>query len=444
MMAVQPHVVIGLGESGCSVARRLAAEDIPFSVGEDHPAASAMHEMAQLPNPPSIVPISELTMNPGSKWIVSPGVPLSLPKLREAPKNGVTLTNDVALFADRAKAPLVGITGSNGKTTVTSIVEHLAKRQMPSVRVGGNIGTPCLDLLDDTTDCYVLELSSYQLELAQALPLEVGALLNLSPDHLDRYASVDDYYAVKSSIFTGARFGVVGEACLSYAQKGACESLSVFAETVSAACPGFGLLEQNGQVHLAQGSMPLLDVQKLGIEGLSNWLNVLAALAIGECLGLDMQRMTADLPSFKGLPHRCQRIQRDDGCRWINDSKATNVGAAVAAIRSYSVLGSLILLLGGQSKSADFSELNTVLLEHKTLKAVFAYGEAAEELQQALDAGLKVMCFESFEDMVERAIKLANAGDVVLLSPACASFDQFSGYEARGNCFTAMLERVVS
>ncbi len=437
----QSHVVIGLGESGCSVARHLAAEGIPFSVGEDHPAPAAIREMAQLPNPPNIVPISEVSMHPGSKWIVSPGVPLSLPKLREAPKNGVTLTNDVALFADRATAPLVGITVSNGKTTVTSLVEHLAKSQMPSVRVGGNIGTPCLDLLDDSTDCYVLELSSYHLELAQALPLKVGALLNLSPDHLDRYASVDDYYAVKSNIFNGAQQGVVGEACLPFAQMGSCRSISVFGETLSAACSGFGLLEQNGKIYLAQGSMPLLDVQELGIEGLSNWLNVLAALAIGECLGLDIWRMTEDLPSFEGLPHRCQRIHRDDGCRWVNDSKATNVGAAVAAIRSYKASGALILLLGGQGKSADFSELNTALLEHETLKAVLVYGEAGEELQEVLDEQLKVMRFASFENMVEHAMTLADVGDVILLSPACASFDQFSGYEARGNCFMAMLER---
>ncbi|MGB1940429.1 MAG: UDP-N-acetylmuramoyl-L-alanine--D-glutamate ligase [Pseudomonadales bacterium] len=436
-MAGQPQVVIGLGESGRSVARHLAAENIPFMVGEDHPSPAALHEMSQLHNPPSVAPISEIPMHPGAQWIVSPGVPLSLPQLRQAPKYGVTLTNDVALFAERAKAPLVGITGSNGKTTVTSLVGHLAKSQMSSVRVGGNIGTPCLDLLDEAADCYVLELSSYHLELAQTLPLEVGALLNLSPDHLDRYASAEDYYAVKSNIFNRAQRGVVGEACRSYVQTGTCSSVSVFGES---ACSGFGLLEQDGQIYLAQGLEPLLDVRKLGVEGLSNWLNALAALAIGNCLGLDMDRMTADLRSFEGLPHRCQRIDRNDGCCWINDSKATNVGATVAAIRSYKASGALILLLGGQGKSADFSMLNSVLLEQKALKAVLVYGEAAEEIRQALDAQLNVRCFLPFEEMVAHAMALANAGDVILLSPACSSFDQFSGYEARGDRFMAMLE----
>jgi len=441
-MSSHAHVVVGLGETGRSVARYLAAEDIPFIVGEDHPTAAAITEMKQLSNPPSILPISDVPMQSGSQWIVSPGIPLSLPQLKRAIKTGITLTNDVVLFSKRAKAPVVGITGSNGKTTVTSLVAHLARSQLSCVRVGGNIGTPCLDILDDAADCYVLELSSYHLELAQKLPLEVGVLLNLSPDHLDRYSSTDEYYHVKGNVFNDARQCVSSEDCLSLAQSRSCKEISTFGSAASRTCAGFGLVERDDATYLAQGSTLILDVRQLSIQGLSNWLNALAALAIGQRIGLDMHRMAEDLISFQGLPHRCQRIHLEDERIWVNDSKATNVGAAVAAIRSYKDMGPLVLLLGGQGKSADFSMLNIALGEVKSLKAVLIYGEVAQELKSTLDEWTNVTTFVAFGDMVEFAIAMTAPGDVILLSPACASFDQFSSYESRGDCFTAMLGEV--
>ena len=436
-------VVIGLGQTGLSVARFLTQQRIDFIVGEDRVSDRARQVLQEIGYDKAVQSIAQLVPQSGAHWYISPGVPLALSALADARRKGVVLTNDINLFSQQAKAPTIGVTGSNGKTTVTTLVGFLASQQRPSVRVGGNIGAPSLDLLDDAASCYVLELSSYQLELSTQLPLKVAALLNLSPDHLDRYETVDDYYAAKSHIFSSAEQGVVHRdvahnATPSAVSKGV-RKLQVFSDRSPQDDAEFGLIERGGQTFLARGQAVLLAVSALKLNGKSHWMNALAALAIGDCLGLDLDQMLTDVCQFSGLRHRCQRIELHDGRTWVNDSKATNVGATQSALRDFESAGPIILLLGGQAKAADFSELARQVTQLHSLKQVLVYGEAAAMLADSLAPFIVPEVFSEFDCMVRRAVQLADAGDVILLSPACASLDQFSSYEARGDRFEELI-----
>ena len=432
-------VVIGLGQTGLSVARFLTQQRIDFIVGEDRVSDRARQVLQEIGYDKAVQSIAQLVPQPGAHWYISPGVPLALPALADARRKGVVLTNDINLFSQQAKAPTIGVTGSNGKTTVTTLVGFLASQQRPSVRVGGNIGAPSLDLLDDAASCYVLELSSYQLELSTQLPLKVGALLNLSPDHLDRYETVDDYYAAKSHIFSTAENSVVHRDIAHYAPAKERQKLQLFSDKHPQDDAEFGLIERGGQIFLARGQETLLAVDTLKLNGKSHWMNALAALAIGDCLGLDLSQMLADLGQFSGLRHRCQRIELQDGKTWVNDSKATNVGATQSALKDFESAGPMILLLGGQAKAADFSELVRQVTQHHSLKQVLVYGDAGAMLADSLAPFVVPEVFSEFDCMVRRAVQLSDEGDVILLSPACASLDQFSSYEARGDRFEQLI-----
>jgi UDP-N-acetylmuramoylalanine--D-glutamate ligase len=432
-------VVIGLGQTGLSVARFLTQQRIDFIVGEDRVSDRARQVLQEMGYDKAVQSIAQLVPQPGAHWYISPGVPLALPALADARRKGVVLTNDINLFSQQAKAPTIGVTGSNGKTTVTTLVGFLASQQRPSVRVGGNIGAPSLDLLDDAASCYVLELSSYQLELSTQLPLKVGALLNLSPDHLDRYETVDDYYAAKSHIFSTAENSVVHRDIAHYAPAKGRQKLQLFSDKHPQDDAEFGLIERGGQIFLARGQETLLAVDTLKLNGKSHWMNALAALAIGDCLGLDLSQMLADLGQFSGLRHRCQRIELQDGKTWVNDSKATNVGATQSALKDFESAGPMILLLGGQAKAADFSELVRQVTQHHSLKQVLVYGDAGAMLADSLAPFVVPEVFSEFDCMVRRAVQLSDEGDVILLSPACASLDQFSSYEARGDRFEQLI-----
>ena len=432
-------VVIGLGQTGLSVARFLTQQRIDFIVGEDRVSDRARQVLQEIGCDKAVQSIAQLVPQPGAHWYISPGVPLALPALADARRKGVVLTNDINLFSQQAKAPTIGVTGSNGKTTVTTLVGFLASQQRPSVRVGGNIGAPSLDLLDDAASCYVLELSSYQLELSTQLPLKVGALLNLSPDHLDRYETVDDYYAAKSHIFSTAENSVVHRDIAHYATAKGRQKLQLFSDKHPQDDAEFGLIERGGQIFLARGQETLLAVDTLKLNGKSHWMNALAALAIGDCLGLDLSQMLADLGQFSGLRHRCQRIELQDGKTWVNDSKATNVGATQSALKDFESAGPMILLLGGQAKAADFSELVRQVTQHHSLKQVLVYGDAGAMLADSLAPFVVPEVFSEFDCMVRRAVQLSDEGDVILLSPACASLDQFSSYEARGDRFEQLI-----
>jgi len=440
-------VVVGLGATGLSVARFLSARGEPFIVvdNRDHPPAldKLTSELPEVRT--ELGPFDSATLCSADQLIVSPGLALDTPALLTAADAGVEIIGDIELFARHAKAPIVGITGSNGKSTVTTLLGEMARLAGENVGVGGNIGIPALDLLDDDKDLYVLELSSFQLETIDRLGAEVATVLNVSPDHMDRYESILDYHRAKHRVFKGTRQIVVNrDDYLSQPLISDAVTNWSFGLGKPDFC-AFGLLEHQGENWLAFQFEPLMPVAEVRIKGRHNIANALAALALGHAVGLPREIMLAALRSFPGLAHRCQHIAQCQGVDWIDDSKATNVGATLAAIEGFCEQSSsdgknnekkaatIILIAGGQAKGQDFSALAKALPGR--VKQVILIGEDAEQLAQAFGKGVPSIYATSMQAAVSAAASQANDGDIVLLSPACASFDMFSGFEERGRCF---------
>jgi len=366
---------------------------------------------------------------------VSPGLALATPALQQAAARGVKLSGDIELFARYAKAPIVAITGSNAKSTVTTLVGEMAAAAGKHVAVGGNLGTPALDLLSDDVELYVMELSSFQLETTDQLGAEVATVLNISEDHMDRYSGLPAYHLAKHRVFRGARQVVVNrQDVLTRPLIG--EGLPCW--TFGLNKPdfhGFGLREENGEKYLAFQFDNLMPVRELKIRGAHNQANALAALALGHAVGLPMESMLDSLRNFGGLEHRCQWLRERDGVSYYDDSKATNVGAALAAIEGLGadIPGKLVLIAGGDGKGADFSGLRAPVAAH--CRAVVLIGRDAELIAQALGDGVPLIRVATLNEAVQRCAEMAQAGDAVLLSPACASFDMFKNYEERGRLF---------
>jgi len=437
-------VVVGLGATGLSVARFLSAQGEPFMVVDNREQPPALDQLrSELPEVRTeLGPFDSATLCSADQLIVSPGLALDTPALLTAADAGIEIIGDIELFARHAKAPIVGITGSNGKSTVTTLLGEMAQLAGENVGVGGNIGTPALDLLDDDKDLYVLELSSFQLDTIDRLGAEVATVLNVSPDHMDRYESILDYHRAKHRVFKGTRQIVVNrDDYLSQPLISDAVTNWSFGLGKPDFC-AFGLLQHQGESWLAFQFEPLMPVAEVRIKGRHNIANALAALALGHAVGLPREIMLAALRSFPGLAHRCQHIAQSQGVTWIDDSKATNVGATLAAIEGFceqpsndeKKAANIVLIAGGQAKGQDFSALAKAL--PGKVKQVILIGEDAEQLAQAFGKGVPSIHATSMQAAVSAAARLASDGDIVLLSPACASFDMFSGFEERGRCFT--------
>ena len=427
-------LVMGLGATGLSVARflRRTGSDAVFADTRDEPPGQDELE-ALWPDAELLTGEFEL---PGGidRLIASPGIPDTHPLIAAARDAGIAVVSDIDLSTATATAPFVGITGSNGKSTVTTLVYHMCRAAGRDVLAGGNLGTPALDLLEgDEPELYVLELSSFQLQRTETLPAAVAVLLNVTPDHLDWHASEAEYRAAKYRIFREASAGVVNRA-----DPEAVRSAEHLEKVVSFGIdtPGdgqYGLRVEDDVTYLARGDTLLLATNDLGMYGIHNQANALAALATGEVLGLELPAMLQVLNEFPGLAHRMQLVARKGSVNYVNDSKATNVAAAVASIGS--VDGMLVLLAGGLGKGSDFSEL-AAAVENK-LRAAVLFGAEAEAINKALDTVMPVYFATDMDDAVQQAASYAEADDTVLLAPACASFDQFKNYEARGDAFCA-------
>ena len=366
---------------------------------------------------------------------VSPGLALATPALQQAAARGVQMSGDIELFARHAKAPIIAITGSNAKSTVTTLVGEMAKAAGKKVAVGGNLGTPALDLLADDVELYVMELSSFQLEATHSLNAEVATCLNVSEDHMDRYSGMQAYHLAKHRIFRGARQVVVNrDDALSrplQADQLPCWSFGLSKPDFN----GFGLIEEAGEKCLAFQFDALLPVRELKIRGAHNQSNALAALALGHAVGLPFAAMLEALKHFTGLAHRCQWVGELRGAHYYDDSKATNVGAALAAIEGLGadINGKLLLIAGGDGKGADFSALRVPVAHY--CRAVVLLGRDAARLAEALDGAAVQVRVNSLEEAVAQCAALAQPGDAVLLSPACASLDMFKNFEERGRLF---------
>lgn len=434
-------VVVGLGATGLSVARFLARRGEPFVAVDTRTAPPGLEEFRRMaPDVP--VELGELnaaTLLGANRIVVSPGLDTQHPALRRARDQGVALCGDIELFAAAARAPVVAITGSNGKSTVTTLVGEMARAAGKNVGVGGNLGTPALDLLVDDRDLYVLELSSFQLELVHHLNAHVATVLNLSPDHMDRYAALAHYHTAKHRIFRGAGQVVVNrDDALSRPLVPATVKYWTFGSGVPD-FNGFGIITWDGEAWLAFEFKPLMPVDDVRIKGQHNIANALAALALGHAAALPMDRMLATLKNFAGLPHRCQTVATSAGVTWIDDSKATNVGAAIAAVNGFAqTFERIVLIAGGQGKGQDFEPLRAALVGRA--RQVVLLGEDAPRIEHALHGDVPTVFATSIEAAVQAAARVAMPGDAVLLSPACASLDMFASFAERGRRFAAAVE----
>ena len=435
-------VVVGLGATGFSVARYLFGRGMQVTVVD-----------AQL-NPPLAMQLAKIApgidirtgggdinnLRSADVLIISPGVSLDHPTVRKAQDIGIEIVGDIELFARAVAAPVIGITGSNGKSTVTQWLAVLLRVAGHKVLVGGNIGPPALDLLaDELPECYVLELSSFQLESTQSLCLRAGAILNVTPDHLDRYVDLTAYQAAKWRIAKGSQTLVINRQDPFLVQQAANYSgaLVTFGLDAPSGPNDLGIIRAHGDDWLTRGDERLISVTEISLIGRHNLANALAAMALAlEFTRLTPQALCSGLRAFDGLPHRCEVVGDWRGIRWINDSKGTNVGATIAALEGLD--RPVVLIAGGQAKTSDFSGLSLALSERATHLVVF--GQDAKHIARSVDASIGVTQVEQLAQAIDVAAGAAHRGDVILFSPACASYDQFDNFEHRGEVFRQLVK----
>jgi UDP-N-acetylmuramoylalanine--D-glutamate ligase len=466
--AKQPYaVIVGLGRTGLSCVRYLRARNWRLAVTDTRHKPPEMAALAALDPmiPVRVGGLDARLLEDADCVVASPGVSLEEPFFVEARRRGIEIAGDIELFARAADAPVVGITGTNGKSTVTTLVGRMAARAGLRVRVGGNLGEPALDLLGEGADAgagagplisapgvarastatsptqlYVLELSSFQLDATTSLALKAATVLNVSPDHLDRYPSVQAYADSKARIFARCETAVINlDDPLVVAMPRPGQKTVSFSLRASIGAD-YAVATRDGEWWLTRRDEALLPVSAMKIKGLHNAANALASLALGDALGLAMPAMLEELSTFTGLPHRSQWVADVDGVTYINDSKGTNVGATIAAVSG--MQGPLVMIAGGDGKNQDFAVLADAF-RGKVRHTVLIGRDAA-----AIAAALKGVCTlemcTSLEDAVRSAAKAAQPGDTVLLSPACASLDMFRDYTHRGAVFTQAVKELAA
>ena len=446
---IQKSTILGIGETGLSFARYLAGHNVQFDVADDHPAEKNIARLDTIvDNTPgtnvdkkapktNVQSLVDANLTRAQAIYLSPGIPLTAPPVHAARRAGVPVHGDIELFGELANAPIAAITGTNGKSTVAQMVFELAAAQWEGVYLGGNIGTPCLDILSDDASLYVLEVSSYQLELAQRLGTKTAAVLNLSPDHLDRYQSLDDYYETKLALYRFCEMPVVNRHLSRRAPLDRDAVLVSFGLDECTDTNAFGVTGTIADRYLTFRGESVLSASSLKLKGDHNIENGLAALALGHALGLDLGEMLKTLSSFEGLPHRGEWIAEIGGVEYINDSKATNPGAMTSSVAGFANGQNVLLIAGGDSKGLEFSQAASMLKRY--VKAVFVIGVETAEFAAAF-SGFDMTVADELERAFELAVSKATSGDIVLLSPGCASQDQFQNFAARGDAFKSLVE----
>jgi UDP-N-acetylmuramoylalanine--D-glutamate ligase len=443
-MSVRPTaektLVVGLGTTGLSCVRYLHAHGVVTAVTDTRTGPPGLAELrSEMPEVAAFLGGFEPeAFAAAERLVVSPGVPLNDPLILAAIARGIEVIGDIELFARAAQAPICAITGSNGKSTVTTLVGEMAHAAGCRVAVGGNLGVPALALLDASVELYVLELSSFQLETTSALRAHAAAVLNLSPDHMDRYQSLADYAAAKARILRDARTVILNRDDPLVEAMPRSGSVEVGFTLDEPARMDFGLRLLDAEPWICRGVEPLMPAAEVRAPGRHNLANALAALALASASGLSMTVACDVLRRFEGLPHRSQLIAERAGVRWYDDSKGTNPGATVAALEGLVPEGSTgraVLIAGGDGKGADFGPLGPAV--KRAARAVVLIGRDADRIACVLDQDVVQVRAKSMEEAVARAATLALPGDLVLLSPACASFDMFQNYEHRGRAFAA-------
>lgn len=438
-------VVIGLGATGLSCARYLHQKGIDFAVTDSRSNPPNLAEFKKtFPDVPIVVgQLDEKLLSQAEQLIVSPGMSLQEPAIAKQLANGATAIGDIELFARDARAPIIAITGTNAKSTVTTLVGEMVAAAGIKVQVGGNLGIPALELLTTPRpELFVLELSSFQLDTTHSLTPKVASVLNVTPDHLDRYGTLEKYCQSKQHIYSQCDVAVCNrDDALTEPRNTSIPTRFQFTLTEPKERE-FGLIKKGNQTYLAFQNQILMPTTDLPIVGRHYQANALAALAIGYGFGLPFEPMIKTLIEFTGLPHRCQFVREKKGVRWYNDSKGTNVGATLAAIEGLGseIHGKLILIAGGVGKNADFSPLVPVM--EKYVKTVILIGEAAPILAAVIGERIKIVNAKTMDEAVAIADQLGKVDDCVLLSPACASFDMFNNFEHRGEVFTRIVNEL--
>ncbi|MCK7459025.1 UDP-N-acetylmuramoyl-L-alanine--D-glutamate ligase [Idiomarina aminovorans] len=444
-------IVLGLGKTGVSVLRYLqnkkrqdkSLKDVHIRVFDSRKNPPGLDEAKQILGGAEFL---------NRRWqledtlaadliITSPGIDLREESIVLARDADIPVIGDVELFAQETKLPIIAVTGSNGKSTVTRMVEFIAAQCGKSVVAAGNIGLPVLELLQhkDEPDAVMLELSSFQLESVESLKLKAAALMNISADHMDRYNSVDEYIKAKQRIFTNAKTWVLNRQQQDTWPHPVTGKLMTFGSDSHP--QHFGLLSGNvdrvsGPVAVTSRGNVVLRADQLQLQGIHNLVNLQVALALCEAIEIDVKQAAHAAKEFKGLPHRCELLSNNHGVLWVNDSKATNIGATAAAVEGLRpmVSGRLLLIVGGVGKGADFRELQPTLEQVDILLTI---GEDGPRIGQLFSGSRQV---KNLQQAVELASSLVQTGDMVVLSPACASFDQFKNFEHRGDSFRQAVE----
>lgn len=437
-------LVVGLGKTGLSCVRYLFAQGREIAVADSRETPPCLDDLrAEWPDIPVYLGRFDSELFAGfNELIVSPGISIAEPAIAHAAEQGARIRGDIDVFAEAADAPVVAITGSNGKTTVTTLVGDMARAAGRRVEIGGNIGTPALDLLGRGAELYVLELSSFQLETTTQLNALAATVLNVSDDHLDRYPDKMAYFQAKQRIFRGCQNAIVNlDDALSTPM--ARDNLRFICFGFNRVNPDtFSTREDDQGLWLTLGFDSILNANELKLVGWHNLSNVMAALALGRAAGLPMDAMLSAAREFSGLPHRCEFVRRLGDVDYINDSKGTNVGATVAAINSLVPEGDqkIVLIAGGEGKGAEFSELAAPITT--CCRAVVLIGRDADRIADVVSADTPVYRVSTLADAVTKSAELALRGDRVLFSPACASFDMFRDYMDRGDQFRAQVQSI--
>ncbi|HHX8650901.1 MULTISPECIES: UDP-N-acetylmuramoyl-L-alanine--D-glutamate ligase [Vibrio diabolicus subgroup] len=425
-------VVIGLGITGLSVVKHLRKNQPQLVV----------KVIDTRVNPPGVERLPEDVQLHSGGWntdwlsdadliVTNPGIALATPEIQAVLAKGTTVVGDIELFAWAVQKPVIAITGSNGKSTVTDLTGVMAKAAGLEVGVGGNIGVPALDLLEHDADLYVLELSSFQLETTSSLKLKAAAFLNLSEDHMDRYQGMSDYRQAKLRIFDNAALAVVNR-----------DDQETFPDaemplvTFGSDNQDFGLEVDGNRTWLLDHGQRVVASDELKLVGKHNLSNALVVLALLKAAGVDYHNALNALKNYTGLTHRCQVVADNQGVKWVNDSKATNIASTMAALSGLESTGKLYLLVGGVGKGANFSPLKPIFA---TLNLqLCCFGADGDEFMPLHESAIR---FDTMEDVIQQVSSQLKPGDMVMLSPACASFDQFDNFMARGDAFAALAQK---
>jgi UDP-N-acetylmuramoylalanine--D-glutamate ligase len=440
------QVIVGLGKTGLSCAHHLAGQGIEFAITDSREDPPGLTEIKQH-FPHAFLSLGRLDTNlcqQAERLIISPGVSLREPAIANAIAKHIPVIGDIELFAQHIQAPVIAITGSNGKSTVTTLVGEMAQQAGLNVCVGGNLGTPALNLIStQEPDLYVLELSSFQLETTFSLKPYAAVLLNLSEDHMDRYDDLKNYLAAKQRVYHRCKYAIINrQENLLWKNLGLKNLISFGLD--APVQQNFGLRNVGDKWYIAQGDTLLLETKALKIKGRHQLVNATAALALGFATGLPMPAMLNALCSFEGLAHRCQWIANYKNVDWYNDSKATNVAAAQASLEGLGaeVTGKLIVIAGGQGKNANFFPLRNAM--QKYVRQLILIGQDASLMEDALKNTTHIEITSSLEKAVALAKAAAQPGDAVILAPACASFDMFKNFEHRGEVFITAVKNILN